>query len=300
MSLIETTHLATIAQGTREQALEAAKQAGKEYEPIWFEPQDAQWECALQCIRMKTQGETTFPTLTLENLEGDFSQPLEEIHHAARENPAFQANEAGNKALKKVKKAFVVACEEAFDPTQKVKALIKSIRQTLAVFLPILPGGDIAIPRKKYSGCDTDSQEWKDTVAWTKTHIIQAESKYPLEKALQELEDNANYGGEPGLLVRMDGEDFLKWMEKKSPWKVVQDWGKSKATLAVYDFGNGSGHDIESMMVAWNKIVQPPKARAGIINNFLEAVFHPTGNSEILIPSHLPNHGRDCYSNLWF
>lgn len=300
MSLIDKKHLDAIESGTKKQALAAAKAAGTEYQPLWFDYNDSNWEIALGYIRVEEDVEKRFPALSFDNFQGDFSEPFKEIHRAARENPIFAATEKGDVGLQKLKDTFQESCEETFDATVPVKELIKGIRQDLAVFLPILPGQDVSIPQMRFSGCDKESDEWKTFASWAKDHIIESESKYPLEKSLQELADNASYGGEPGLVVLLDGKDFLRWMEEKSIWPVIQGFGKTKASLAVYDFLNGSGHDIEGMAINWKAVTEPLASRAGIINNFIDAVFGLVGISKIYIPKPLPNSGSGCNSNIWF
>lgn len=291
-----------IETGTKKQAIAAAKKAGKEYQALWFDYRDNDWETALHytCIEPATEKTPAHPRLTFENFCPDYDTVIREIHRAGRENPIFPATDKGDEALQQVKGAFILANEENFDGRKPVMDLIGSIKQDLAIFVPLLPGPDTTIPMERMSGCDQTSKEWKTFAAKAKNLVIAEGSKYPLEKVLPELAGNASYGGEAGLVVLLDGKDFLKWMKEKDLWKVLRTFGKTKASLAVYDYNNGSGHDVEGNIIDWKKLRRPKQAQPGIVNNFIDSVFGIVGISKIDIPSNFNISGSGTWANIWF
>lgn len=294
MSILESNILDKIEEGTKEEALAAAQSAGKEYTPLWFDYRDKDWECALHYIKFCEGEKGAFPEITLEKWFPDFSEPRREIHERGRENPIFAPTEEGDEALDEIKDAFQTSCMEAFDAEKPVKDLISSIRETLQVFIPLLPDEE-TIPQQRFSGCDIESEEWKTLAKWARENVIHWKRENP-ENLLQELAENASYGGQPGLVVSLDGKDILQWMECQDLYEVITSQGESnKTSLAVYDFVNGSGHDLEGITVRWKNVPRTQGSQPGIINNFIESVFGLVGNSRISIPGK----GCGCWDNLW-
>lgn len=291
--ILEKKTLEKIESGTFEEALAAAVEAGKEYAPIWFDYRDRDWDHALHYITWKEGPKGKIPQLDFSEIYYDFSEPLKEIHRAGRENPIFAATDEGDERLEEVKSAFQIACEETFDLATPVLKLISEIRQDLSIFVPLLRE-DTAIPQARISGCDTKSNEWRRLLHWVKTHIT-AVNRASLAEAMEELAANASYGGDAGLVAKLDGKEFVQWLKGDDIYQILRQKGREKASLAIYDFNNGSGHDIESVELDWKKLRRAPKSPIGIINNFIESVFGIVGNSSI----HIPNRGTGYRANIW-
>lgn len=279
---------------THEEALALATQAGKDFTALWFEQRDQDWDTVLHYVEFETGEKGSYPEIGAKDFYPDFSHPYREIHSAARENPLYPPTEEGDEKLQELQVAFEEASLQENSWEKEVEKLIPRIRQNLSLFLPILPDEE-TIPQARISGCDTESPQWETLKDWANTHVTQWCRSGSAEELLTELAENASYGGQPGLVVQLDGKDFTNWMKEKSLYEVLQGFGKTKASLAVYDFNNGSGHDIEALEIDWKKVTPATGSQPGIINNFIESVFGLVGNSSISIPGK----GRGCWDNLW-
>lgn len=295
MSILDQTYLSKIKEGTREEALQAAKDAGKEYEPLWFDYREQNWDTALYYLQFLPGENGPYPEINLENWFPDFSDIQEEIQAAGRENPIFAAPKKDEEdPLEEIEEAFETACMIHFDAEKPVKNLLKNIQSTLQIFIPLLPNEE-TIPQQRYSGCDTESPQWKSVVNWALQNVTDWKQDNP-PKLLQELAENATYGGQPGLIVPLDGKDVVLWIESKNLHELITSQGEGcKTSLAIYDFINGSGYDLDTITVNWKNVPKVEGSQPGIINNFIEDVFGIVGNTPITIP----NKGRSYSDNIW-
>jgi hypothetical protein len=276
--------------------LEAATTLGHQAQITEFDSRYCDWSTALPYVDFRpAQGGKKAPELSL-FLGKSGVQGLIAVEDALERN---QNSPLGD--ISEIFDAWKKAAQENSPARRSVLQMVQGLQQTLTMFLPLL-GPEEEIPEKRGSGCIVTSPEWQKMLAWAKQNISTWNGRAPQEQLLIELAENASYGGTPGLTFKLSGLEVAEWIEVGSLQPVLaqkaqaQDKHNPLGSLAVYDFLNGSGHDIEGLLPNWENLQWPSEPRLGIINNFIDAVFWMTGNSPVTIPGK----GTRCEDILWF
>jgi hypothetical protein len=307
MTALETLKSA-LQEKSHQECLEIARTAGKEETPLYFDTRYPILGTLLPYIGFVTPPETpnTYPYIksdecwvTDELVANLHTGTYNTLRKAALYTENYPTTTKGEENFQEVYEAFQTSCLDTFNVEPTILDAIKSQNQNISLFLSIIPGyaGDTYLPEGRYAQVDQSTKPWenfkKELLHLTENNI----SKDELKTQLQELAENATYGGHCGVVVTIKGPELAEWIQTKDLLSILKSrYAKTpeKTRVAIYDFLNGSGHDVD-LPLDWNKLQINWEGPCGIINNFIEAVFGLVGNSTIPLPK-----GSGCWHNIWF
>lgn len=188
---------------------------------------------------------------------------------------------------------------ENYGVPNAIKQGVRSISQNLFLWVPLCDSGGIG--QMSISGCDTDCENWKQFETFFRKYFCP--SMIPDEKPaewksadfwMETFAGNASYGGDAGIGIPLDGNEFIDWVEGENLIGIVRSCEKSWVEVGVLTFGNGAGH-LETLPMDLSDYQLPAEewegkteedalketVQVGIINNFIDSVFGISGFSSL-------------------